>query len=70
MPIIKEQGNGFKYTIEEIAEKTYTSKATVVRFAKSMGYDGWKEFMKDYVSKIQYQKVHESQVDFNFPFSQ
>lgn len=43
----------------EIAEKTYTSKATVIRFAKAMGYDGWKEFMKDYIAEIQYRKNFE-----------
>lgn len=55
--IIQEQGNAYKYTISEIAERTYTSKATVVRFAKSMGYDGWKEFMKDYIAEVHYQSL-------------
>ncbi len=68
--IIKEQGNIYKYTISEIAEKTFTSKATVVRFAKSMGYEGWKEFMKDYVTEIQYQNAHKGDIDFNFPFDE
>lgn len=52
----------------EIAEKTYTSKATVIRFAKAMGYDGWKEFMKDYIAEIQYRKNFENKIDYNFPF--
>ena len=68
--IIQEQGNVYQYTIGEIAERTYTSKATVVRFAKSMGYDGWKEFMKDYVAEVQYQNTHTVNLDFNFPFQE
>ena len=44
--ILQEQDKLYQYTVTEIAEKTFTSKATVVRFAKAMGYDGWKEFMK------------------------
>ncbi len=68
--IIREQKNVYKYTVGEIAERTYTSKATVVRFAKAMGYDGWKEFMKDYIEEIQYQKAHENDLDYNFPFKQ
>lgn len=68
--IIQEQGNAYKYTISEIAERTYTSKATVVRFAKSMGYDGWKEFMKDYIAEVQHQSLHSNEIDFNFPFDQ
>lgn len=68
--ILKEQENIYKYTIGEIAEKTYTSKATVVRFAKAMGYDGWKEFMKDYIAEVQHRKAHENDVDYNFPFEE
>lgn len=68
--IIQEQENIHNYTISEIAERTYTSKATVVRFAKAMGYSGWKEFMKDYVAEIQYRKAHENDVDYNFPFDE
>lgn len=68
--IIKEQDNIYRYTVGEIAERTYTSKATVVRFAKAMGYDGWKEFMKDYIEEVQYRKSHENEIDYNFPFSE
>lgn len=68
--IIREQDNIYKYTLGEIAERTYTSKATVVRFAKAMGYEGWKEFMKDYIAEIQYQKAHDNDIDYNFPFQE
>lgn len=68
--IIREQENVYKYTLGEIAERTYTSKATVVRFAKAMGYNGWKEFMKDYIAEIRYQKAHENAIDYNFPFKE
>lgn len=68
--IIREQENVYKYTVAEIAERTYTSKATVVRFAKAMGYDGWKEFMKDYIEEVQYRKKHENNLDYNFPFKE
>lgn len=68
--IIREQDNIYNYTIGEIAERTYTSKATVVRFAKAMGYDGWKEFMKDYIAEVRYQKAHENAIDYNFPFQE
>lgn len=68
--IIREQDNIYKYTIGEIADRTYTSKATVVRFAKAMGYDGWKEFMKDYIEEIRYRKAYENDIDYNFPFQE
>lgn len=68
--ILREPEKLYQYTVSEIAEKTFTSKATVVRFAKAMGYDGWKEFMKDYIAEVNYQKAHQNTVDFNMPFRQ
>lgn len=66
--ILREPEALYQYTVSEIAEKTYTSKATVVRFAQAMGYEGWKEFMKDYIAEVKYQKDHQNTVDFNMPF--
>lgn len=40
--VLDEKKELHKYTITQIAERTYTSKATVVRFAKALGYEGWK----------------------------
>ncbi len=68
--IIREQGNLYKYTIEDIAERTYTSKATVTRFAKAMGYDGWREFMKDYIQEVRHENAHKNEIDWNFPFTE
>lgn len=68
--ILKEPEKLYTYTVAEIAERTYTSKATVVRFAQAMGYIGWKEFMKDYIAEMQYQKTHNHEIDFNFPFNE
>lgn len=68
--IIREQGNLHKYTIGDIAERTYTSKATVTRFAKAMGYDGWREFMKDYIEEVRHENAHKSEIDWNFPFTE
>lgn len=68
--VLHEKDNLYKYTIDEIAEITYTSKATVVRFAKSLGYDGWKEFIKDFIAEVKYQSMHQGDVDVNAPFSE
>lgn len=38
--VLYEQVKLHRYTISQIAEYTYTSKATVVRFAKTLGFDG------------------------------
>lgn len=68
--VLHEKDNLYKYTINEIAEYTYTSKATVVRFAKTLGYDGWKEFMKAFISEIKYQVNHQNDADVNYPFKE
>lgn len=66
--VLQEKGNLYRYTINDVAEHTYTSKATVVRFAKTLGFDGWKEFMKEFISEMKYQEHHENDRDVNYPF--
>ena len=44
--ILKEKNDLHKYSLQEIAGQTYTSKAAVVRFAQALGFSGWKEFVK------------------------
>lgn len=68
--VLHEQKNLYRYTINEVAEYSYTSKATVVRFAKTLGYGGWREFMKDFISEMKYQEQHKSDVDANYPFNE
>lgn len=66
--VLHEQSNLHKYTINQIAEYSYTSKATVVRFAKTLGFDGWKEFMKAFISEMKYLEQHKADADVNYPF--
>ncbi|MCF0113988.1 MAG: MurR/RpiR family transcriptional regulator [Erysipelotrichaceae bacterium] len=68
--LLAEKDKVDQYSMQEIADLTYTSKASLVRFAKSLGYTGWKEFMQDFLSEIHYEKVHYVNIDPNFPFSE
>lgn len=68
--VLQEKDSLYKYTINDVAAQTYTSKSTVVRFAKTLGYDGWKEFMKDFIEEIKYQEMHQDDVDANYPFNE
>ncbi|WP_300941691.1 MurR/RpiR family transcriptional regulator [uncultured Dubosiella sp.] len=55
------------YSIDEIARQTHTSKASIVRFAKTLGYEGWKDLKKDLLRE----KAHAQNadgLDFNYPF--
>jgi len=57
-----------KYTVEQISEATYTSKATVVRFAHYFGFDGWRGFIQQFMKEINYINQNADNVDVNYPF--
>ncbi|WP_338787206.1 MurR/RpiR family transcriptional regulator [Metabacillus sp. FJAT-53654] len=58
-----------KYSMNDVANLTFTSKPTLVRFAKSLGYSGWKEFMYAFAHETVVQKDNEyNDVNPNFPF--
>lgn len=67
--ILKEKNDLHKYSLQEIADQTYTSKAAVVRFAQALGFSGWKEFVKAFTEEQSYQAQHYSNIDANFPFA-
>lgn len=67
--ILEDRQRILKKSLQEVADETFTSKASAVRFAKALGYSGWKEFMRDYLQELNYQSQFQQDVDFNFPFS-
>lgn len=67
--ILEDRERILHKSLQEVADETYTSKASVVRFAKTLGYSGWKEFLKDYMKEWNYQNQFNQEVDFSFPFN-
>lgn len=67
--ILREKSHLYRYSIQEIADATYTSKAALVRFAKELGFSGWRAFLKSFVEEQKYQESHYTDVDPNFPFT-
>lgn len=67
--ILKHIDTIHTYSIQEIASQTYTSKASIVRFAKTLGYEGWKDLKMDLIHEAQAEKEM-ADVDFNYPFTQ
>lgn len=67
--LLKEQENVEDYTMCQIADMTYTSQASLVRFAKKLGYRGWTDFMKAFVKETKYFEARMTDVDFNYPFT-
>lgn len=66
--VLQERSHLEKYSMKEVAALTYTSKPTLVRFAKSLGFSGWKEFMQAFIQEEHYQESHYSDIDPNLPF--
>lgn len=56
-------------SLKDVADLSYASKASVVRFAQSFGYPGWKEFHMDLTAQILEKKNHPERVDVNYPFN-
>lgn len=54
----------------EVADLTYTSRATLVRFAKKLGYSGWPDFVKAFLKEVRYFESSMTGVDFNIPFEE
>lgn len=57
-----------QYSMNDISKQTFSSKATLVRFAKSLGFSGWKELIKTLIEEIRYEEKHYSAISPNIPF--
>lgn len=68
--VLEERAGLSNWTITDVAEACHTSKTTVVRFAKALGYSGWREFVRDFLSEIHFEDEHPQEVDFDYPFAQ
>jgi len=66
--LLNEKAHLYQYTMDEVAHLTYTSKPTLVRFAKGLGFHGWKDFMRSLIEEVKYLESHETTIDVNFPF--
>ncbi|MDO4912523.1 MAG: MurR/RpiR family transcriptional regulator [Lactobacillus sp.] len=68
--IIDNLDNIEKHSLEDVARASFTSKASVVRFAQSLGYKGWTDFLPDLLAEKYYSDTHYSDIDHNLPFDQ
>lgn len=58
-----------KYSIKQLAKKTYTSPATIVRLCHKLGLEGYGDFKIKYSAELQYDKKQENRTDVNYPFT-
>lgn len=68
--ILNERERILKLSMQEIADYTYTSKATLVRFAKTLGFSGWKEFIRAFMDEKAHQDTQYTDINPNFPFDE
>lgn len=57
-----------KMTIQELARETFTSNASIIRFAQKMGMEGFKDFKIRLVQSIEQRKLVLSDINPNIPF--
>lgn len=55
-------------TIQELAQATYSSNATLIRFCKALGYAGFREFRVALVKELEASKYTVSTIDYTRPF--
>lgn len=58
------------YSIKELAKRTYTSPATIVRLCRKLGLEGYNDFKIKYSAELQFTLTKTKRIDVNFPFDQ
>ncbi len=66
--ILSQKDELYKYSIQEVADATETSKAALVRFAKELGFSGWREFLRVFAQEQREHEANRATVDVNYPF--
>lgn len=56
-------------SIQKIADSCFTSKSTLVRISKKLGFEGWKEFKEAFLKEVDYLNKQTSDLDANVPFT-
>ena len=57
-------------SMEQVAQATFTSKATLVRVAKQLGFGGWTDFSRQYIIELERERARSTDVDHSLPFGE
>lgn len=66
--LLEPQNDLAKLSMADIADKTFVSKATLTRFAKELGFTGWREFRRAYLEERFRARDAYGNIDVNLPF--
>ena len=71
--LLLSEGTGIEQlSMAQVAARAYTSKPTLVRFAKQAGYAGWKDYRRDFLEameQVEAERRRQAHVDVNYPFA-
>lgn len=67
--ILDQQEDVLEMPIKELAKKTYTSPATIVRLCHKLGLQGYGDFKIKYSAELQAEHKIKNRIDVNYPFS-
>ena len=65
--ILEHQEEIATLSINDLAKATYSSNASIIRFCKRIGIDGYKDFRLTFVQELEKARHQQSYVDFNYP---
>lgn len=60
----------FELSINELAKKTYTSNATIIRLCRKLGLDGYKTMKTVLLNELEAQKYIVKNIDYSVPFQE
>lgn len=66
--MLEQRTNLQNLSLQQIADATYTSRSTLVRIAKKLGYSGWNELARKYADECRYYESHFTNISPNHPF--
>ncbi|MFV0394652.1 MAG: MurR/RpiR family transcriptional regulator [Coprobacillaceae bacterium] len=58
-----------KMSTKDLAKKTYTSPASIVRFCRTLDFKGYNEFKIALAAQLQYSHLNTENVNANYPFN-
>ena len=67
--ILDHRDEAVNLTVRELADKIYVSPASLVVFAKKLGFSGWNEFRQSFGEEQTYLDSHFHDIDANVPFT-
>lgn len=67
--ILENKAKIESYSMQQLADNTFTSKSAIHRFCKKIGLDGYNDLKVKLVKDIVNEKISDNQIDVNFPFN-